>query len=475
MDFIRSQSCNSSEEAQRHVYDGRPAKEKEGSNYTYKHCFVGDDADFVFLGLAIKTPGVCVLRNDLRRKKQAAVMADVAGWRKGLQIREQKNQEPRFALLDLDCLREKLIDNLLKHASPAVEKSFKTQRGIADIVLLSCLIGNDMVPMLPMMDVRDNSMDRLMKVYREAANDKKGGRWHHLTAEDGTILASNVIRFFEGLEHGNLKNTIDQFERRTPTSYLACQGYQSNECSSPVCEYLHGDHVPWFRYKTLIRGIITKFTMGSLKQKGDIAIEKVPGRLAVETRGNSLTFHNTSKEGSRMITEFAMRNDLSWTFPQKRGEENVVILRKKKGISASEYAERAYNVMVEEYVEELGRRAAVPTVSPRLALPSEEEDLDQYKNDYYSSKFADEILVSGNDVEGVKRRVAYEYLRGLEWVVQYYTRGICSWQWVYPFHYSPFPSELASTCAKHVKENQDAAIIPPWSLGEPDSPIEQVS
>ena len=472
MDFIRSQQANESDKPG--TYDGRTAKDKEEDGHTYKHCFVGDDADFVFLGLAIKTPGVCVLRNDLRRKKQAAVMADVAGWRKGLQIREAKKQEPRFALLDLDHMRQRLIESLLKDAGPAVANSFDSQRGIADTVLLSCLIGNDMVPMLPMMDVRDNSMDKLINVYRGVANDTNAGTWKHLTTEDGKIIARNVIDFFQGLEQRDIKTTLNLFQRRTPTSYLTCPGWQNSECSSPVCEYLHGDHVPWFKYKTLVRGIITKFTIGSLSKKKDASISKVPGPLEVEVRGGTLAFHNCSKGCTRMITEFAMRNQLTWTFPQKIGGNDVVILRKKRGMSSTRYAEIGRQVMLEEFVEELARRAAVPTVSPRLALPREGEDLEAYKNDYYRSKFAAEEYASPANGD-IKSRVAYEYLRGLEWVVQYYTKGICSWQWVYPFHYSPFPSELASLCANHSREFASESAVPSWDLGEPDSPIEQVS
>lgn len=41
-----------------------------------------------------------------------------------------------------------------------------------------------------------------------------------------------------------------------------------------------------------------------------------------------------------------------------------------------------------------------------------------------------------------RREVVAWYLEGLHWVLEYYYRGVASWDWYYPFHYGPFLSDL---------------------------------
>ena len=60
-------------------------------------------------------------------------------------------------------------------------------------------------------------------------------------------------------------------------------------------------------------------------------------------------------------------------------------------------------------------------------------DIEKYKEKYYAKKFPEGVTV---------KDVCLEYLKGMQWVLNYYTTGIPSWSWCYPFDYAPFISDV---------------------------------
>lgn len=63
-----------------------------------------------------------------------------------------------------------------------------------------------------------------------------------------------------------------------------------------------------------------------------------------------------------------------------------------------------------------------------------------------------------------RRAVTEAYVRGLHWVLQYYYRGVASWDWFYPYHYAPMASELT---ALH-------SVAVSFTPGKPFLPYEQL-
>lgn len=60
--------------------------------------------------------------------------------------------------------------------------------------------------------------------------------------------------------------------------------------------------------------------------------------------------------------------------------------------------------------------------------------------------------------------VVTNYIQGLHWVMEYYYRGVPSWDWFYPYHYAPFLSDMVKL----------GDIECTFALGKPVLPFHQV-
>lgn len=82
-------------------------------------------------------------------------------------------------------------------------------------------------------------------------------------------------------------------------------------------------------------------------------------------------------------------------------------------------------------------------------------DMDNYKKGYYKKKF-------NVETEDEIKEICIEYMKGLNWIINYYKHGIPSWKWYYPYFYAPFLSDLCKyvKCYKYVKEEDIKPLTP---------------
>lgn len=59
-------------------------------------------------------------------------------------------------------------------------------------------------------------------------------------------------------------------------------------------------------------------------------------------------------------------------------------------------------------------------------------DMKSYKKVYYETNFCDD-----------EKKICHIYLEGMQWVLDYYTKGVPNWRWRYKYHYAPFSSSLS--------------------------------
>eukprot|EP01129_Flabellula_baltica_P006774 TRINITY_DN2576_c0_g1_i1.p1 TRINITY_DN2576_c0_g1~~TRINITY_DN2576_c0_g1_i1.p1 ORF type:complete len:957 (+),score=225.13 TRINITY_DN2576_c0_g1_i1:38-2908(+) len=154
----------------------RYQRSQEGYPPNTRHCISGLDADLIMLGLASHEPYFSILREDVSNQK-----ANVKLERDANLVEVYMHQPYQF--LHLNILREYLDIDL------RVDLPFKydLERAIDDYVFLCFFVGNDFLPHLPTLEIREGAIDLLVDVYK-AVLPSLGG---YIT-ENGTVNFERV-------------------------------------------------------------------------------------------------------------------------------------------------------------------------------------------------------------------------------------------------------------------------------------------
>ncbi len=137
-----------------------------------------------------------------------------------------------------------------------------------------------------------------------------------------------------------------------------------------------------------------------------------------------------------------------------RSHSNREYIRRNSFQVFLEYISELEKPMLEIKISKLSQFFADPILESALSGPdgNKELDMEAYKNSYYNAKFP------GISVE----EICHQYIRGLQWVLLYYTSGIPSWSWFYPWDYSPFISDVCEyfETYKAKKYANDQPLLP---------------
>lgn len=75
-------------------------------------------------------------------------------------------------------------------------------------------------------------------------------------------------------------------------------------------------------------------------------------------------------------------------------------------------------------------------------------------------------LYNEKKMGGKVEEVSLKYLEGMQWVLSYYTKGVPTWDWLFPYHYSPFCFDLTLNISSYVYK--------PFKFNPPTTPFLQL-
>jgi 5'-3' exoribonuclease 2 len=177
MDFIRRQRLDPS-------YDPNT-----------KHVIYGLDADLIMLSMATHEPHFKVLREDVfaqeaQRREEPNGDSTTA---------EYKLIEKPFIFLDVATLREYLEAEMKPASDPGFR--FEAERAIDDWIFMCFFVGNDFLPHMPSLEIREGAIDILIDLYK--ANQARLGGY---ICKDGQVNLRRVEIIMEEL--GKLEDLI---------------------------------------------------------------------------------------------------------------------------------------------------------------------------------------------------------------------------------------------------------------------------
>ncbi|XP_012275979.1 5'-3' exoribonuclease 2 homolog isoform X2 [Orussus abietinus] len=375
MDYIRRQRANPDHDPNTH------------------HVLCGADADLIMLGLATHEPNFTIIREEFKPNKPKP--CDICG-QLGHELKDCTGTEPdpkkadesfadecQYIFVRLNVLREYLEREL---QMPNLPFKYDFERAIDDWVFMCFFVGNDFLPHLPSLEIREGAIDRLVNLYKKTVY-RTGG----FLTDSGDVNLDRVQMIMSDL--GNVEDEI--FKKR-----------QQNELAFKQRE---------------------KDKKKRMEAVSNYKPKWIPaGQFAPTPLGETVKpIQNPRYEAYQMRV-------------QGRNYNTSAAERALKGTNANAALEA---MIVPEGSNNRGQKRKIDQVEKEDDDDQAHDEVrlweDGFKDRYYESKFD----VSPDNLE-FRNSVALQYVRGLCWVLRYYYQGCASWKWYFPYHYAPFASDF---------------------------------
>jgi 5'-3' exoribonuclease 1 len=365
-----------------------------------RHCLYGLDADLIMLGLLSHDPHFCLLREEVTFGRQVS--------KKPKELEHQN-----FYLLHLSVVREYLELEFQELKQEGVlDFAFDMERVIDDFILMAFFVGNDFLPNLPNLHINEGALALMFKLYKEVL-PKMGGYIN----EQGVI---NVQRL------GMLVTALSSVEYRFFEAENSDAQWLKSKKNGDI------DSVSQQKPKELTLTASQKDLLKKIKKyvlnRSDKAAEPLDLPPTLPARDRTFVEHladDLRLSWSSLDNENGDRF-MRLSLPQTQGDSDDDEEDEEASVAVQRIIRKYEKAKVQEMTAEEAEKAAQEKYDAKFLA---------WKDNYYRTKFG-----WGLENKEEMRKLARNYVQGLQWVLFYYYRGIASWPWFFEYHYAPMIS-----------------------------------
>ncbi|KAI9591910.1 XRN 5'-3' exonuclease N-terminus-domain-containing protein [Syncephalis fuscata] len=432
--------------------------QRNGSDYdpNTRHVMYGLDADLIMLALATHEPHFTILREDVFAAdgnntgcficgKQGHIAANCTGSPADKQENIKNSNsgvemDKPFIFLHVNILRE-YLEIELKREGAGFPYDF--ERAIDDWVFICFFVGNDFLPHLPSLEIREGALDALVAIWKRVL-PLMGG----YVTEDGFInlaRAQYLLTELGKIEDKTFRDRREREERRMLAAKRRKVQSRNNTPRNMTSDPTPTGEMPLFA-TNMQNPQANAFRNGPAPFDNQSAAQKLKAALnadqtpATEADTATPTEHNAEEQTNQEDSTMAVSH-------------SPHVGEKRKMESSPE-------------PEAVGIATPGATVTVAADEDSDAEPVDDvrmwetgFKERYYRQKFGVEL-----SDETFRREIVFKYVEGLCWVLRYYYQGCPSWKWYYPYHYAPFASDFVNVESFDIQ----------FELGTPFRPVEQL-
>ncbi|KAL9030369.1 MAG: hypothetical protein Q9196_001500 [Gyalolechia fulgens] len=457
-----------------------------------RHVIYGLDADLIMLGLATHEPHFRVLREDVFFQESKARTCRICG-QKGHMAEACKGEvkqkdgdfgekdkalgQKPFIWLHVSVLREYLEAEMYVPQQPF---RFDLERALDDWVFMCFFVGNDFLPHLPSLDIREDGIDTLIAIWRDNI-PLMGG----YVTKDGHVDLERVQFILDGLakqEDAIFRRRRQTEERRDANAKRRKIEDQNRENSRNATAASYNgngrrkspDYSPTPNSGGRGKAIEPRVAPPGLAlfkpSKAPLTKEdKAITHEFVVNRGAISQANQANKSAAAVLrSQIHHKKEASsstTSAPEPDADEDSSQPAGQNGGDGSQTPASALGKRKAELMEDDETGTSTPATPDSVSKPSANSDEappdsvrlweQGYADRYYEQKFK----VDPKDI-AFRNKVARSYVEGLAWVLLYYFQGCPSWTWYYPYHYAPFAADFVELDKMNIKFDKGRIFKP---------------